>query len=95
MSEGPSTKSEQVNVRLDAAAKRRLKHAASIEGKTVSGFILSSALVRAEETLRTHENMVLTRRDAETFMDAIINPPKPNAKLRAAFDEHRRRVQSR
>ncbi len=95
MSRAASAKSERVNLRLDAAAKRRLERAASVEGKTVSGFILSSALARAEETIQNHETMALSRRDAETFLDAILTPPKPNAKLRKALDEHRRRVQSR
>ena len=92
MSRSESAKSERVNLRLDAAAKRRLEHAASVEGKTVSGFILSGALERAEETIQNHETMALSRRDAETFLDAILKPPKPNAKLRKALDEHRRRV---
>ncbi len=90
-----STKSERVNLRLNRAAKRRLEQAASFEGKTVSGFILSSALERAEETIQKHETMVLSRRDAETFLDAILNPPKPNTKLRKALEEHDRRVVSR
>lgn len=95
MSQAASNKSERVNLRLNSAAKRRLEQAASFEGKTVSGFILSSALEQAEETIQKHETMVLSRRDAETFLDAILNPPKPNAKLRKALDEHGRRVESR
>ncbi len=95
MAQATSTKSERVNIRLDAAAKRRLERAASFEGKTVSGFILSSAMERAEETIEKYEIMVLSRRDAKTFLDAILNPPKQNAKLRKAIDEHRRRVISR
>ena len=95
MRQAASAKSERVNLRLDATAKSRLEQAASFEGKTVSGFILSSALACAEETIQKHETMALSRRDAETFLDAILNPPKPAAKLVKAFDEHRRRVLSR
>ena len=88
-------KSERVNLRLDETAKRRIEQAASFEGKTVSGFILSSALENAEKTIRKHETMVLSQRDAETFLDAILEPPKANARLREALDEHGRRVVSR
>lgn len=95
MSRATSAKSERVSLRLNAAAKRRLEQAASVEGKTASGFILSSALERAEETIQKHRIMVLGRRDAETFLDAILNPPKPNDMLCKGLDAHRRHVLSR
>ena len=95
MPQANAIKSERVNLRLDETAKRRIEQAASFEGKTVSGFILSSALENAEKTIRKHETMVLSRRDAQTFLDAILEPPKMNAKLREALDEHGRRVVSR
>lgn len=56
---------------------------------------MSSALATAERTIREHETMVMNRRDAEVFLDAIVNPPGPSAKLRKAFEEHRRRVVAR
>jgi len=95
MPETASTNSERLNLRLNPAAKRRIEQAASFEGKTVSNFIVSSALATAERTIREHETMVLSRRDAEIFLDAIVNPPRPNAKLRKALEEHRRRVVTR
>lgn len=95
MPRAATTKNERVNLRLDAAAKRRLERAASVEGKTVSGFILSSALARAEQAIERHETMTLSGRDARAFLDAILDPPKPNARLRKALAEHTRRVVSR
>ena len=92
----PETAStERLNLRLNPAAKRRIEQAAAFEGKTVSSFIVSSALAIAERTIREHETMALSRRDAEVFLDAIINPPRPSAKLGKAIEEHRRRVLSR
>ena len=95
MSSTTTIKSERVNLRLDKTAKQRIEQAASVVGKTVSGFIVSSALENAEKTIRKHETMVLSRHDAELFFDAIINPPPLNNKLRKALDEHGRRVISR
>ena len=89
------TKSERVNLRLNETAKRRIEQAASFEGKTVSGFIVSSALRDAEKIIQKHETMALTRRDAERFFDFIVNPPAPNDKLHTAMDEHGKRVVSR
>jgi len=95
MPRAASVKNERVNLRLDAAAKKRLERAASFEGKTVSGFILSSALARAEQAIERHETMALSERDARAFLDAILDPPKPNARLRRALEEYSRRVVSR
>jgi uncharacterized protein (DUF1778 family) len=95
MPRSASAHSERLNLRLDATAKRRIEQAASFEGKTVSGFIVSSALASAERTIREHETIALSRRDAEAFLEAIVAPPKPNEKLFQALEEHRRRVVSR
>ena len=90
-----TTRSERINLRLSEVAKRRIEQAASVEGKTVSSFIVSSALENAEKTVRRHETMALDREDAARFFDALADPPAPNDKLRAALKEHERRVESR
>lgn len=89
------TRKERINLRLNEVAKRRIERAASFEGKTVSGFIVSSALSYAEKTIQLHETMTLNRRDALRFFDAIVNPPAPNENLREAMEEHGKRVVSR
>lgn len=90
-----TSRSMRINLRLSEPIKRRIERAASVEGKTVSGFILSSALENAEKTIEKHETMALGRRDAEVFFDALANPPAPNGALQTALDEHGRRVVSR
>ena len=87
--------SERINLRLSETAKRRIERAASAEGKTVSGFIVSSALEVADRTIDRHEALALARDDALRFFDALADPPPPNDRLRAALEEHARRVDSR
>jgi len=90
-----TVRSERINLRLSEAAKRRIERAASVEGKTVSAFIVSSALETAERTIDRHETVALAREDAMRFFDALADPPPPNDRLRAALEEHARRVESR
>ena len=90
-----TVRSERINLRLCETAKRRIQQAASVEGKTVSAFIVSSALENAEKTVRRHETIALAREDATRFFDALSNPPPPNDRLRAALEEHARRVHPR
>ncbi|MYE02832.1 MAG: DUF1778 domain-containing protein [Alphaproteobacteria bacterium] len=79
----------------ECGAKRRIERAASAEGKTVSAFILSSALETAGRTIDGHKTLALAREDAARFVDALADPPPPNDRLRAALEEHARRVDSR
>ena len=39
--------------------------------------------------------IALAREDATRFFDALSDPPPPNDRLRAALEEHARRVDSR
>ncbi len=95
MAPASTARSERINLRLSGTAKRRIEQAAAVEGKTVSGFIVSSALENAEKAVRRHEAMVLDREDAMRFFDAIADPPPPNDRLGTALEEHRRLVDSR
>lgn len=95
MAQANMTKKEGINLRLDEVAKRRIERAASFEGKTVNGFILSCALNYAEKTIQMHETTALNRRDAMRFFDAIVNPQALKDKLRTAMEEHEERVVSR
>lgn len=92
MSATTDTKQERINLRLKHSAKKALERAASFEGKTVSNFILSSALAHAEKTIHEHEVMSLNSQDAERFFEALAKPVCFNKKLTTAFEEHDRRV---
>lgn len=89
------TKQERINLRLKHSAKKSLERAASFEGKTVSNFILASALAHAEKTIHDHEIMSLNSRDSEAFFHALVKPIRFNKKLLAAFEEHDERVTSK
>ena len=48
----------------------------------------------AQQTITRHENLVLSERDRAVFFDALVHPPKPNARLRRAFRLAKERVAS-
>ena len=95
MAQTDTVRSERINLRLSETAKRRIEQAASVEGRTVSSFIVSSALENAEKTVRRHETIALAREDAVRFFEVLTDPPPPNDRLQAALEEHTRRVVSR
>jgi len=85
-------KQERINLRVQGDVKQLLERAAGFEGKTVSNFILNSALAQAEKTLHRHETMHLNQQDSMVFFEALNQPVHFNPKLLAAFEEHDRRV---
>ena len=92
MSSAAQTKDERINLRLKRSTKQMLERAASFEGQTISKFVLSSALARAEKTIQEHEIMSLNARDSEAFFHALAAPVRFNDKLVDALNEHERRV---
>jgi uncharacterized protein (DUF1778 family) len=90
-----ASKNERINLRLKQSAKNFIERAATFEGKTVSSFILASALASAEKTIHEHGFTRLNEQDAQRFFDALAKPVMFNKKLTEALVEHDRRVDSK
>ncbi len=89
-----TVKQERMHIRLDALSKQKLERAASYAHKSLSEFVLGQALHAADEVIHEHETLELSQADWALFLNALEQPPAPNAKLKRAFAEHKRRVQS-
>jgi uncharacterized protein (DUF1778 family) len=83
-------KDHRLQVRLNAAAKHTLARAAHYRRKTVSQFVLSTALDEAEKVIRDNETVNLSAADWSIFFDALVNPPPPTAALRKAFAKYQK-----
>jgi uncharacterized protein (DUF1778 family) len=82
-----ATRSEKLDLRLTPEAKRVLNAAAQATRRSVSDFVLESALARAEETLpdRRHFGLDAARWDA--FLTALEAPPRPMPRLQRLLTE--------
>jgi len=80
-----SARGERLEARLTASQKDLLQRAAELEGRSLTDFVIDAAQTAARNVIRDHELLVLTARDGEVFVNALLNPPAPNAKLRRAF----------
>jgi uncharacterized protein (DUF1778 family) len=90
MTKTAETKDDRLQVRLDVVSKGVLQRAASYRRKTVSQFVLASALEEAEKVIRENEVVSLSGADWTIFFDALTNPPPPNAALRKAFAKYQK-----
>lgn len=90
MPRAAETKDDRLQVRLDAESKSVLQRAASYRHKTVSQFVLATALEEAEKVIRENEIVTLSSPDWKLFYDALTDPPAPNAALRKAFAKYKK-----
>jgi uncharacterized protein (DUF1778 family) len=82
-----TTRSEKLDLRLTPEAKRTLNIAASAAGRSVSEFVLESALSRAEETLADRRHFGLNAEQWEAFMAALEAPSRELPELERLMRE--------
>ncbi len=80
-------RSEKLDLRLTPDAKRALQAAANVARRSVSEFVLESALARADEALADRRNFVLNPAQWKAFMAALDAPPRPLPRLKRLLKE--------
>jgi len=75
------TRNEKLDLRLTPSAKRTLQIAAIAARRSVSEFVLESALARAEETLPDRQRFGLNAEQWKTFQKALDAKPKTAPRL--------------
>jgi uncharacterized protein (DUF1778 family) len=79
-----AAKTARLEARLTDEQKTLFQHAADLTGRTLTEFVVSSAQEIAARTVREHEVLTLSGHDREIFIDALLNPSRPNKRLRQA-----------
>jgi len=77
-------KGERLEARVSAEAKALCQEAAALEGRSLTDFIMGSAVESARRLLRERELMELSQRDRKAFIESLLNPQSPNRRLRKA-----------
>ena len=75
------TRNEKLDLRLTPSSKRTLQIAAQAARRSVSEFVLESALARAEETLPDRHRFSLNAQQWAAFLAALDEPPHPAPRL--------------
>lgn len=81
---------ERLEARIRSQEKTLLVQAARLEGRSITDFVVSSALQDARRVIRENELILLNARDQKIFVEALLHPPEPNAALRAAYQEYKK-----
>ncbi|MCE7901320.1 MAG: DUF1778 domain-containing protein [Gammaproteobacteria bacterium PRO9] len=82
---GTASRTEKLDLRLTAAAKRALQMAAAAERRSVSEFVLDSALSRAEEMLVNRRRFSLNAKQWQAFQAALDADPRDLPRIKKLF----------
>lgn len=81
------TRSEKLDLRLTRNAKRTLQAAAAASRRSVSEFVLDSALARADEALAVRKSFGLNATQWKAFIAALDAPPRSLPRLERLLKE--------
>jgi uncharacterized protein (DUF1778 family) len=82
-----SLRSEKLDLRLTRKAKITLRAAAAVSNRSVSEFVLESALARANEALADRQMFALNAAQWKAFLAALDAAPRPLPRLQRLLEE--------
>ena len=75
-------RAQRLETRVTAEQKTLIEHAAALQGRTVTDFVLTSVQDAARRAIEEHRQLDLSVRDGQAFVDALLNPKPVNDRLR-------------
>jgi uncharacterized protein (DUF1778 family) len=82
-------RNERLETRVTADQKNLIEQAAALQGRSVTDFVLTSVQEAAQRAIEEHQRLDLSVRDSQAFVEALINPPPVNDRLRKTVRRYR------
>jgi len=83
-------RTERTEARLLPEQKKRIEWAARLKGLSLSDFIVQHADEAALKTIESHTTWTLNDQDRDFFVRALLRPPEPSPRLRAAAGRYKK-----
>jgi uncharacterized protein (DUF1778 family) len=87
-----STKIERLEARVSKSQKELFQRAADLAGRSLTDFIIQATQDAAHQTIERHQLIRLSARDQQAFVKALLNPPAPGKRLRAAAERYKKLI---
>jgi uncharacterized protein (DUF1778 family) len=87
-----NSKMARLEARITPAQKRLIAKAASIQGRTVTQFVVDSAQQAAKNVVQEDKLIALSTRDSEIFVKALLNAPVPSERLMTAVERYKSKI---
>lgn len=82
-------RNERLETRVTAEQKNLIEQAAALQGRSVTDFVLTSVQDAARRAIEEHQRLNLSVRASQAFVDALLNPPPVNDRLRDTVRRYR------
>jgi uncharacterized protein (DUF1778 family) len=92
MAHGPALRKERLDARVTRAEKEAIETAANLRGVSYSDFVRTTLRDAALNTIRDYEQLTLSEESRRVFVEALLNPPKPNEKALTAAKRFKREI---
>ncbi len=79
----------RLEARVNPEIKALWQKAADLQGVTLTDFVIASVQAAASKVIEQQQTLKLSTEDAEAFVEAILNPPKPSDALREATSRYK------
>jgi len=84
-----TAKDARLDIRMTPDQKGLIERAAAVSGLSVTGFVMNCVEKGTRRALRDYEEMTLTKRESEAFVQVLIEPPMPSRRLSEAARRYR------
>lgn len=87
-----SARDARLEARVSVAQKTLLQQAAALSGRSLSEFVVASAQDAARRVIAEHDSIRISRAEQLAFVQSLLHPPAPNARLKRAAKAYRQRA---
>jgi uncharacterized protein (DUF1778 family) len=67
-------RAERLEARITVSQKALIEHAAALQGRSVTDFVLSAVQEAATKAIDEHQRLTLSVRDGRAFVQALVAP---------------------
>ncbi|KMO32878.1 hypothetical protein VQ02_22590 [Methylobacterium variabile] len=85
----------RLEARIPVQVYDTMLRAAELRGMTLTGFVMATAGEDARRVVEEAEILRMAQADQVRFAEALIDPPKPNDRLKRAAKRHAALIQPR
>ena len=79
----------RLDLRISQKQKSTFEQVLDLGGfRSLTDFLISAAAEKAEAIIERHNNWLASENDRKVFFDALLNPPAPKERLKAAMKRH-------
>jgi len=79
-----SKREERLEARVSRHQKALIQRAADLQGRSLSDYVVQTLQEAALKTIEDAQIIRLSMEDSKAFVEALLNPRPPTAKMRAA-----------